>query len=96
MTIKTCSCEAYKEIIRGLQAENEQLQKDLEAEKFRIDGKDRQALNSANAEVKALKVERDLAIAHDRQPYPTAYAYEMACKTLEELKAENKRLKASE
>jgi hypothetical protein len=26
---------------------------------------------------------RDLAIAHDRQPYPTAWAYEQACKALE-------------
>ncbi len=29
--------------------------------------------------VAALKVERDLAIAHDRQPYPTATAYEKVC-----------------
>ena len=28
--------------------------------------------------------ERDLAIAHDRQPYPTAWAYEQACRALEE------------
>jgi len=27
--------------------------------------------------------ERDLAIAHDRQPYPTAWAYEQACVALE-------------
>lgn len=27
--------------------------------------------------------ERDLAIAHDRQPYPTAWAYKQACKALE-------------
>lgn len=26
--------------------------------------------------------ERDLAIAHDRQPYPTAWAYEQVCKAL--------------
>jgi hypothetical protein len=25
--------------------------------------------------------ERDLAVAHDRQPYPTAWAYEQACKS---------------
>lgn len=29
-----------------------------------------------------LREERDLAIAHDRQPYPTAWAYEQACKAL--------------
>ena len=31
-------------------------------------------------ELEAAERERDLAIAHDRQPYPTAHAYEMACK----------------
>ncbi|MFD9192957.1 ParB N-terminal domain-containing protein [Streptomyces phaeochromogenes] len=29
-----------------------------------------------------LRRERDLAIAHDRQPYPTAWAYEQACAAL--------------
>jgi len=32
--------------------------------------------------VEQLRRERDLAIAHDRQPYPTAWAYEQACKAL--------------
>jgi len=30
--------------------------------------------------------ERDLAIAHDRQPYPTAHAYEKACEALNSAK----------
>lgn len=30
--------------------------------------------------------ERDLAIAHDRQPYPTAWAYEQAVKTIERMR----------
>lgn len=30
--------------------------------------------------------ERDLAIAHDRQPYPTAWAYTQACKTIERMR----------
>jgi hypothetical protein len=34
----------------------------------------------ADAEQTELRRERDLAIAHDRQPYPTAWAYEQACK----------------
>jgi chromosome segregation ATPase len=34
------------------------------------------------ADVKRLTKERDLAIAHDRQPYPTAEAYEKACAAL--------------
>ncbi|MFE5777098.1 hypothetical protein [Brachybacterium sp. NPDC056505] len=33
------------------------------------------------------KVERDEAIAHDRQPYPTAHAYEATCKALAEQRA---------
>ena len=36
----------------------------------------------ADAEQAELRRERDLAIAHDRQPYPTAWAYEQACKAL--------------
>ena len=33
-------------------------------------------------EVEHLRADRDLAIAHDRQPYPTAWAYEQACTAL--------------
>lgn len=36
----------------------------------------------ADAEHAGLRRERDLAIAHDRQPYPTAWAYEQACAAL--------------
>ena len=32
--------------------------------------------------------ERDLAVLHDRQPYPTAWAYEKACEALEKAKKE--------
>jgi hypothetical protein len=46
------------------------------------------ALAAENAK---LKQERDLAIAHDRQPYPTAHAYEQVCKALEGTKQEQKR-----
>lgn len=38
------------------------------------------------AHIKAVEQERDLAIAHDRQPYPTAEAYETVCKALESAK----------
>jgi hypothetical protein len=31
------------------------------------------------ARLRAAEAERDLAIAHDTQPYPTAWAYEQAC-----------------
>ncbi|MFG3585062.1 hypothetical protein [Streptomyces sp. NPDC047990] len=36
----------------------------------------------ADAEQASLRRERDLAVAHDRQPYPTAWAYEQACTAL--------------
>lgn len=34
-------------------------------------------------ELAKLREERDLAVAHDRQPYPTAWAYTQACRALE-------------
>lgn len=56
--------------------------------------------NRAVAEAAALKLrvtileaerddalrQRDLAVAHDRQPYPTAWAYERACDVMHEAK----------
>jgi hypothetical protein len=36
--------------------------------------------------------ERDLAIAHDRQPYPTAEAYDLACKALNKHRDHARRL----
>lgn len=39
---------------------------------------------AAEAEMDRLMTERDLAVAHDTQPYPTAWAYEQACKALED------------
>lgn len=38
------------------------------------------AFKKRDIEIARLQQERDLAIAHDRQPYPTAQAYELACK----------------
>ena len=43
-------------------------------------------------ENKKLREERDLAIAHDRQPYPTAWSYEQVCTALNAAKSENERL----
>jgi hypothetical protein len=40
-------------------------------------------LAATRAELEAARHERDLAIAHDRQPYPTAAAYEATCRALE-------------
>lgn len=40
------------------------------------------ALAAAQARLAEAERERDLAIAHDRQPYPTADAYERACSAL--------------
>lgn len=42
----------------------------------------RAAMGVLVAEIRRLRLERDLAVAHDRQPYPTAWAYEQACKAL--------------
>lgn len=41
-----------------------------------------QVMAIRDEEMAKLREERDLAIAHDRQPYPTAWAYEQACKAL--------------
>ena len=40
------------------------------------------------ADIDRLTQERDLAVAHDRQPYPTAAAYEAVCAALHEREAE--------
>ena len=39
-----------------------------------------------------LEKERDLAISHDRQPYPTAQAYEKVCEVLHKTKAKVEQL----
>jgi hypothetical protein len=46
------------------------------------------------AEVDRLTEERDMAIAHDTQPYPTAWAYEQACRVRDEARSEVARLAA--
>jgi len=50
-------------------------------------------LAEANARMEELHLERDLAIAHDRQPYPTADAYEKTCAALHKAQAENAKLR---
>jgi hypothetical protein len=49
-------------------------------------------LQAAQAEITEVRRERDLAIAHDRQPYPTAWAYEQASNALQAAHAEVERL----
>lgn len=44
--------------------------------------------------IKALVAERDEAIAHDRQPYPTASAYEAVCAALMRQRARAKHAEA--
>ncbi len=46
------------------------------------------------AENERLKQEVILAVAHDRQPYPTAEAYEKVCSVLHKKEAEAERLTA--
>jgi uncharacterized coiled-coil DUF342 family protein len=45
------------------------------------------AAQAIAAQYEAMRVERDLAVAHDRQPYPTADAYEAACAALHKHRA---------
>lgn len=50
------------------------------------------AFNPATAlrlieEIRRLTEERDLAVAHDSQPYPTAEAYELVCKAIDKWRA---------
>lgn len=45
-------------------------------------------LSSLRARLAEAERERDLAIAHDRQPYPTAEAYELVCAAMHKTKAE--------
>jgi len=54
-----------------------------------LDAGDRRELAAAVMDrvVEPILRERDLAIAHDRQPYPTAEAYERACAALEKHRA---------
>lgn len=42
-----------------------------------------QRVEALEGENKGLKRDLELAIAHDRQPYPTAWAYEQACRVSE-------------
>src|ERR1035437_7936571 len=50
----------------------------------------------ASLEISSMRYERDLAIAHDRQPYPTAWAYEQACKDRDLNAADAKRWRDAE
>lgn len=44
-------------------------------------------LRLRDEEMERLREERDQAIAHDRQPYPTQWAYDQACAALEKHRA---------
>ncbi|MDJ0460621.1 hypothetical protein [Streptomyces sp. H27-C3] len=50
----------------------------LPAESDQLDA----GIRAMAANLKAAETERDLAIAHDRQPYPTTWAHEQACTAL--------------
>lgn len=51
-------------------------------------------LKRLRAERDEARRERDLAIAHDRQPYPTQWAYDQACKALRKHRMRADRLAA--
>ena len=46
------------------------------------------ALAEKDKEIEQLRRDRDLAIVHDNQPYPTSEAYEQVCKTLANIRAQ--------
>ena len=52
-----------------------------------IPAEQKQSYEELERELAAAIRERDLAIAHDRQPYPTAEAYEKVCAALAAAKA---------
>ena len=52
------------------------------------------SLGASEQLVEELQEELELAIAHDRQPYPTAEAYEKACALYEASKQRVKELEA--
>ena len=54
--------------------------------------RERSRADKAEQRIAELEEQRDLAIAHDSQPYPTAWAYEQVCKTLEAAKQRIKEL----
>lgn len=54
----------------------------------------RSEVDRLKAALERMTRERDLAIAHDSQPYPTADAYEKACAALHAAKAERDTLRA--
>jgi hypothetical protein len=49
-------------------------------------------INQLRSDNLRLAKERDLAIVHDAQPYPTAEAYERVCEVLNKTKTDNLRL----
>ncbi|MCJ7483897.1 MAG: hypothetical protein MUO31_13140 [Thermodesulfovibrionales bacterium] len=76
------------ETIDALIARAEAAEAKLEAAEARIEEVCIQAESvnkiylATQAKLEAAEAERDLAIAHDRQPYPTAQAYEKVCAAL--------------
>lgn len=73
-----------KDIVERLRGAHEL----IHGERSHIEAQAADAITTLRSERDALVKERDLAIAHDRQPYPTAHAYEQACKSLREAQAD--------
>lgn len=82
----------FGELLRAADNEYEEICDKLDALKHYADV-DRERIATLQSRIKELERERDLAVAHDRQPYPTAWAYEQACKTIEKYKQQNEAMK---
>lgn len=74
---------SYAETCRAEQAEQQRDDALAEVERLRIE--QHTDLVPRVLYDEAIRL-RDQAIAHDRQPYPTAWAYEQACKTIERMR----------
>ena len=91
----------YADRIEQLEAENERAKaiahhaqddrRDMRIERDNLEAKVEQQAE----QIKQLAEERDLAIAHDRQPYPTAQAYEKTCILLREAREQITELQAN-
>lgn len=71
-----------KQVTVSVQLDDKQLSAIAEELRGRFEGR----IKELETALETATRERDLAIAHDRQPYPTAWAYEQACKTIERMR----------
>lgn len=80
--------DANAELVEQLAAQNkarEKAQADLAKATPAEQARSWAKIDELTKDLAAMTKERDLAVAHDRQPYPTAYAYEKVCEKMHAL-----------